>query len=71
MTENASPGGNTVWNSVEALETEREQLERRLTEGYVKIEAALIKGQDVDSWERFWIELLHEYEVVCSQLDAA
>jgi hypothetical protein len=25
----------------------------------------------VTSWERFWIGLLHEYEVVCSRLQEA
>jgi hypothetical protein len=53
------------------LNTEREALERRLAEGYVKIEEALARGQDVSTWERFWIELLHEYEEVCNQLSAA
>jgi hypothetical protein len=58
--------------ALEMLEDHRASLERRLSEGYVRIEEALAAGQDVDAWERFWIELLHQYEVVCNRLrDAA
>ena len=53
------------------LEEQRATLERRLHEGYYRIEEALEAGQDVGSWERFWIELLHQYEAVCAQLKAA
>ncbi|MBX3069670.1 MAG: hypothetical protein KF883_04100 [Thermomicrobiales bacterium] len=53
------------------LEEQRVTLERRLHEGYVRIEEALVAGQDVAGWERFWIELLHQYEAVCAQLEAA
>ena len=53
------------------LEEQRATLERRLHEGYVRIEEALEAGQDVSSWERFWIELLHQYEAVCAELRAA
>ena len=56
---------------LELLEEQRATLERRLHEGYVRIEEALQAGQNVTSWERFWIELLHEYEAVCAQLKAA
>lgn len=55
----------------ELLEDHRASLERRLYEGYVRIEEALEAGQDVTAWERFWIELLHQYEVVCIQLRQA
>jgi hypothetical protein len=54
-----------------SLEEERESLERRLSEGYSRIEEALAAGQDVSSWERFWIELLHRYEIICNQLRQA
>lgn len=54
-----------------SLEDDRASLERRLAEGYEKIEEAIAKGQDVASWERFWIELLHEYEEICNRLRAA
>ncbi|CAN5595783.1 hypothetical protein BH23CHL4_BH23CHL4_29380 [soil metagenome] len=65
------PGGQTGAPAFEALEDHRASLERRLYEGYVRIEEALEAGQDVTSWERFWIELLHQYEVVCTQLQQA
>ena len=39
-----------------------QQLERRLNDGYARIEAARAAGQDVADWESFWIELLHQYE---------
>lgn len=53
------------------LDEQRVTLERRLTEGYVRIEEALEAGQDVSNWEHFWIELLHQYETVCAQMEAA
>jgi hypothetical protein len=37
-------------------------LERRLDDGYARIEQALAQGEDVTAWEDFWIELLHQYE---------
>ncbi len=55
----------------QALEEQKAALERRLHEGYVRIEEALAAGQDVASWEQFWIELLHQYEAVCVQLETA
>ncbi len=57
--------------TLETLDEQRATLERRLSEGYVRIEEALEAGQDVSNWERFWIELLHQYEVVCAQMEAA
>jgi hypothetical protein len=41
-----------------------EALELRLYDGYVRIEEAKALGQDVSAWEEFWIDLLHQYEVV-------
>ena len=55
----------------ESLDQQRATLESRLSEGYLRIEEALEAGQDVSNWERFWIELLHQYEDVCAQLRAA
>lgn len=40
-------------------------LEARLTDGYQRIDEAVIRGENVDHWEAFWIELLHEYEALC------
>ena len=69
MTETNHNRGEIV--QFETLEEQKASLERRLQEGYVRIEEALAAGQDVTSWERFWIELLHQYEAVCAQLRAA
>ncbi len=57
--------------SVETLEQQAASLEVRLTEGYFRIEEALEAGQDVATWERFWIELLHQYEMICARLGKA
>lgn len=69
MSNNAESRGEIV--QFEALEEQRIVLERRLHEGYLRIEEALEAGQDVTGWERFWIELLHQYEAVCAQLKTA
>ncbi|CAN5586169.1 hypothetical protein BH23CHL5_BH23CHL5_23090 [soil metagenome] len=63
--------GQPVPVTVETLEQQRASLEVRLTEGYFRIEEALEAGQDVATWERFWIELLHQYELICAQLGRA
>ena len=55
--------------SLDGLMTERLALERRLVEGYYRIEEALEQGQDVSNWERFWIELLHQYEMICQSME--
>lgn len=46
-------------------------LERRLNDGYVRIEQALAQGQDVTAWEDFWIELLRQYEAAVGCLSEA
>ncbi len=47
-------------------------LERRLDEGYARIEEAVARGEDVTAWESFWIDLLHQYEAEWDALpDAA
>ena len=53
------------------LDTRRETLERRLEDGFLRIDEAAISGADVSEWESFWIRLLREYEDVCRELDAA
>jgi len=65
------PGGLKEGSAFESLEDHRASLEHRLHEGYLRIEEALAAGQDVTSWERFWIELLHQYEFICNQLRQA
>jgi hypothetical protein len=42
----------------------RAMLERRLDDGYQRIDAALKDGQDVARWEDFWVGLLREYEAL-------
>jgi len=49
----------------------RRALERRLEDGYHRIEQALASGEDVEAWEDFWFRLLLEYETVCDELPAA
>ncbi len=43
----------------------RRVLERRLDDGYLRIEEALRAGADVTTWEDFWLALLADYESVC------
>lgn len=55
-----------------AVETPRiTALEQRLAEGYVRIEQAVQRGDDVERWEAFWIDLLHEYESLHDELVTA
>lgn len=50
----------------------RSSLERRLEDGFVRIDRALAAGADVRAWEAFWLQLLEEYEGICDELaDAA
>jgi hypothetical protein len=53
-----------------ALAAHRDSLYARLEVGYDRIAQGLEDGQDVMSWEDFWIQLLREYESVCDQLTA-
>ena len=46
-------------------------LERRLADGYARIEDARNRGQDVTAWEAFWIDLLHQYEMAVDGLPEA
>ncbi len=49
----------------------QEVLERRLEDGYRRIDQATLAGVDVSEWESFWVRLLGEYEDVCRQSDVA
>jgi hypothetical protein len=49
----------------------RSGLERRLEDGYERIEEAALAGADVAEWETFWLRLLREYEGLCRELDTA
>lgn len=46
-------------------------LERRLDDGYERIEQAIARGESVSHWEDFWLDLLHQYEAACVQYDEA
>jgi hypothetical protein len=49
----------------------REALARRLDDGFVRIEQAIVAGEDVKTWEEFWLTLLAEYEAISDELNAA
>ena len=51
--------------------TRQHMLERRLEDGYRRIEQAIQDGADVRAWEMFWLQLLAEYEAVCDDLSEA
>jgi len=53
------------------VEDRRRTLERRLDDGFQRIDQALRDGADVAAWEDFWIQLLREYESLCDDLAAA
>jgi hypothetical protein len=52
-------------------ESRRQSLERRLEDGYRRIDQAALTGADVTEWESFWIKLLGEYEDVCRESELA
>jgi hypothetical protein len=51
-----------------ALEAHRDSLYERLELGYERIERGLAAGEEVTTWEDFWVALLREYERVCDEL---
>jgi hypothetical protein len=51
--------------------TEISQLERRLDDGYARIEQARLDGIDTTAWEEFWVKLLVEYQSICDELTEA
>lgn len=57
--------------AVSARESRQQSLERRLEDGYRRIDRAALGGADVSEWETFWIKLLSEYEDVCRERDLA
>lgn len=50
-------------------ETSLRMLEERLDDGYRRIEAGQRVGSDVDQWEDFWIDLLHQYEQLADRAE--
>jgi len=57
--------------SINTKLSEADVLRQRLEAGYERIELAKQSGVDTRTWEEFWVNLLHEYETVCDQLDEA
>ena len=53
---------------VDELRNQLLMLERRLEDGYRRIEAAKLDGDDISAWETFWIDLLRQYEAVSDGL---
>jgi len=39
-----------------------------LERGYERIEEGLRRGEEVTTWDEFWVALLREYERVCDEL---
>ena len=56
---------------IDELRHRRTALERRLEDGFIRIEEAEVEGRDIGAWEEFWISLLREYELVCDELQRA
>ena len=67
----ASHGAARLEVRRDQIRARRQGLERRLEDGYQRIEEALRAGADVTTWEEFWIQLLAEYEAVCDELRPA
>jgi transposase len=57
--------------SIMTKRSEADVLRQRLESGYERIELARQSGIDTRTWEDFWVNLLHEYEAVCDELDQA
>ena len=53
------------------LTAQRSALARRLDDGYLRIEQAIVTGEDVQAWEDFWLSLLADYESLSDRLNAA
>lgn len=61
----------TATGNLTSLAARRETLERRLEDGYQRIDAAIADGEDVERWETFWIDLLRQYEALFDEEDLA
>ncbi|HEU0164425.1 MAG TPA: hypothetical protein VFQ54_05220 [Thermomicrobiales bacterium] len=47
------------------------KLEQRLDDGYARIELGIARGVNVEHWEEFWLELLHQYERLVDEFAAS
>ena len=57
--------------ALKPVDDEATVLLKRLEDGYEKIKVAQANGRDTAFLEEFWINLLHEYEAVCDELQKA
>jgi hypothetical protein len=71
MTQPRALTGDDAPPPAQRRESKRQSLERRLEDGYRRIDQAALTGADVTEWESFWIRLLGEYEDVCRESDLA
>lgn len=55
--------------STDRIEERVAILRARLEDGYHRIGAAQIAGEDVERWETFWIQLLRQYEDLCDEAE--
>ncbi|HEX5497990.1 MAG TPA: hypothetical protein VFX03_02145 [Thermomicrobiales bacterium] len=69
--ETAAPAIDDLGARRDGIADRRAVLERRLDDGYQRIDAALSDGQDVARWEDFWVGLLREYEALVGRSDRA
>lgn len=53
------------------LSSHRDAIARRLDDGYTRIDHAIANGEDVRTWEDFWVTLLGEYEALSDELSTA
>jgi hypothetical protein len=63
-----SQDASTLRAHRDTLYARLDTLYARLELGYERIERALAQGEEVETWEDFWVALLREYERVCDEL---
>ncbi|MCO5222763.1 MAG: hypothetical protein M9947_14465 [Thermomicrobiales bacterium] len=63
--------GQKQHSGPETIEERVARLELRLHDGFARIGEAMDHGIEVENWERHWIELLREYELLNDDLAEA
>jgi hypothetical protein len=63
--------GNDDAPNLHYLDQRRAALRARLEDGYQRIDAARLAGEDIERWESFWIDLLRQYEAICDEAEQA
>jgi hypothetical protein len=56
---------------VEKQQALLDKLAQRLDDGYSRIDLGIANGLDVEHWEEFWLELLHQYERLVDEFAAS